>query len=136
MMKILIVDDQAVWRKFHANAIYEIFGKDIILDTADSGQEGYSKILENKNAPYDFILTDMQMESDYLPKMAGEWFIEQVQQLSAYYKTRIIIISAAPMILWTRSSVTVIMKVAGRLSPCAAFCNMEYYLFHNCCRCV
>ena len=98
MMKILIVDDQAVWRKFHANAIYEIFGKDIILDTADSGQEGYSKILENKNAPYDFILTDMQMESDYLPKMAGEWFIEQVQQLSAYYKTRIIIISAAPML--------------------------------------
>ena len=34
------------------------------------------------------------METDYAPKMAGEWLIEQAQTLSFCYKTKIIIISA------------------------------------------
>ena len=37
----------------------------------------------------------MQMESDFLPLMAGEWFIEQIQKMKEYYKTKIIIISAS-----------------------------------------
>ena len=95
MKKVLIVDDQAGWRNFNSNAACEILGKDIILDTASSAQEGYSKLLESKDNPYDYLLTDMQMESDYAPKMAGEWLIEQAKNLSFCYKTKIIIISAS-----------------------------------------
>lgn len=98
MKKFLIVDDQAGWRNFNSGAIYEILGKDIITDTASSAAEGYSKYLENLNNPYEYLITDMQMESDYEPKMAGEWLIEQIQSLTCSYKTKIIIVSAAPMI--------------------------------------
>ena len=83
------------WRKFNSGAVYEVLGQDITLDTASSGQEGYAKILENIKEPYDIILTDMQMETDYEPKMAGDWLIEQIQALPAYYRAKIVIISAS-----------------------------------------
>lgn len=98
MKKILVVDDQSGWRNFNTGAVKEILGKDIILHTASSGKDGYDKILENLKEPYDFIITDMQMETDYSPLMAGEWLIEQIKNLSSYYKTKIIIISASPKI--------------------------------------
>lgn len=98
MKKVLVVDDQLGWRNFNSGVVYEILGKDVILDMAENAQEGYSKLLENKNAPYDYVLTDMQMETDYLPLMAGEWLIEQLQTISSFYKTKVIIISASPNI--------------------------------------
>ena len=96
--KVLVVDDQAGWRKFNSETIFTILGNNIILDTASSGEEGLRKYVESSNDPYDYLLTDMQMESNYYPLMAGEWLIEQVQSLNYSYKTKIIIISAAPMI--------------------------------------
>lgn len=98
MKKVLVVDDQAGWRKFNSETISIILGNNIILDTASSGEEGLRKYMESSNDPYDYLLTDMQMESNYYPLMAGEWLIEQVQSLNYSYKTKIIIISAAPMI--------------------------------------
>ena len=94
MKKVLVVDDQNGWRNFNSKTVYEILGNDIILDTASCAKEGYSKLLESKENPYDFLLTDMQMENDFYPLMAGEWLIEQAQNLSFCYKTKIIIISA------------------------------------------
>ena len=98
MMKVLVVDDQIGWRNFNSQSVYEILGDDTEIDTASSGMEGYSKLLESKDKPYDYLLTDMQMELDYLPKLAGEWLIEQAKNLSFCYKTKIIIISATPQI--------------------------------------
>lgn len=98
MMRVLVVDDQSGWRNFNSQTVLDILGNEAFLDTACSAQEGYSKLLENKNTPFDYLLTDMQMEDDYAPKMAGEWLIEQAQNLPFCYKTKIIIISAAPMI--------------------------------------
>ena len=104
MKKVLIVDDQAGWRNFNTNSVYEVLGKNIILDTASSAKDGYSKLLESKENPYDFLLTDMQMETDYAPKMAGEWLIEQAQNLTFCYRTKIIIISASPKIKYIAES--------------------------------
>ena len=98
MKRILIADDQASWRIFHTNVINEVLKNQVSLDTAESAEEAYSKILENNKTPYDIIITDMQMEEDYTPKMAGEWLIEQIKALNSYYKTKIIIISASPKI--------------------------------------
>ena len=36
----------------------------------------------------------MQMESDFLPFYAGEWFIKQIKFFNEYKNTKIIIISA------------------------------------------
>jgi hypothetical protein len=39
------------------------------------------------------------MESDFLPKLAGEWLVEQIKTYDKYYKnTKIIIVSASPNI--------------------------------------
>ena len=94
MKKVLIADDVLGWQKFHAGAVIKVLGDNTYIDMVSSATEAYEKILENINSPYDFVLTDMQMEDDYSPKYAGEWLIEQIGTLSGYYKTKIIIISA------------------------------------------
>ena len=99
-MKILIVDDVKGWRDYHSYIMNELF-ENANIQTAESARDGYDKLMENNDVPFDIILTDMQMENDFEPKYAGEWFIEQIKTFKNYSKTRIVIISAAyniPMI--------------------------------------
>lgn len=98
MKKLLIVDDSTSWRKYHEAAIRKLFAGAYEIDFAESARAGNEKLYLNEDTPYDVILTDMQMESDFLPLYAGEWFIEQIKNFSAYKNTRIYIISAAPAI--------------------------------------
>lgn len=93
-MKILIVDDIKGWRDYHTFIMKDLF-LNAEIQTAESAREGYDKLLENNEKPFDIILTDMQMEEDFSPKYAGEWFIEQIKTFKNYNKTKICIISAA-----------------------------------------
>lgn len=93
-MKVLIVDDVKGWRDYHSNIIKELFLNAEIL-TADSARSGYDLLLAHNDMPFDIILTDMQMENDFEPKYAGEWFVEQIKTFKNYSGTRIVIISAA-----------------------------------------
>ena len=93
-MKILIVDDIKGWRDYHSYIMNELF-ENAEIQTAESAREGYDKLLENNECPFDIIITDMQMESDFELKYAGEWFIEQIKTFKNYKNTRIVIISAA-----------------------------------------
>ena len=93
-MKILIVDDVKGWRDYHSYIMNELF-ENANIQTAESARDGYDKLMENNDEPFDIIITDMQMENDFEPKYAGEWFIEQVKTFKNYSKTRIVIISAA-----------------------------------------
>ena len=117
-MKILVTDDMKGWRDFNSTVMYELFGENIIVDTAESAFEGYNKVLENNNEPYDIILTDLQMEEDYAPKLAGEWLVEQIKTLSNYYKTKIVMISASYNIRHIADNLGVecIPKSAARVS--------------------
>lgn len=96
-MNILIVDDSFSWQSFHKKIIEEIFLEkgfnDFTIDLASSAKEGYDFILQNSKNPYDFIISDLQMENDYDPKYAGEWFIEQIKTFSSFFNTKIIISS-------------------------------------------
>ena len=82
-MKILIVDDIKGWRDYHSLRVLEVFPEAEII-TAESAREGYDMLLEHNEAPFDIILTDMQMEPDFEPKYAGEWFVEQVKSFKNY----------------------------------------------------
>ena len=93
-MKILIVDDVKGWRDYHSYIMNGLF-ENAEIQTAESARDGYDKLLENNEGPFDIIITDMQMESDFEPKYAGEWFIEQIKTFKNYKNTRIVIISAA-----------------------------------------
>ena len=98
MKKFLIVDDQQAWITFNTAIVNEILGKDVTIHTALSANEAYNLLLENILNPYDYIITDLQMEDSFTPKTAGEWLIEQAKGMSFYAKTNIIIVSAAPFI--------------------------------------
>ncbi len=93
--KFLIVDDSYKWILCHKSAINEIFKNNIEIDTATSAKEGFEKITASIDSPYDFIFTDMQMESDFLPLFAGEWLIEQIQFFNEYKNSKIIAVSAS-----------------------------------------
>lgn len=94
-MRILIVDDSPKWVAYHESAIREIFQTGVEIETALSATQGVEKLTASIDRPYDFILTDMQMEVDYLPLYAGEWFIKQIKFFNEYKDSKIIIISAA-----------------------------------------
>ncbi len=96
MTRILIVDDVAGWIRFHKTNIEYLNLPDIQIDSANSAKEALAKLEVSIDKPYDVIFTDMQMESDFLPKMAGEWLIEQIQMFNEYKNSKIVIISAAP----------------------------------------
>ncbi len=95
MKKILITDDSQSWVKHHFEVIKQLFGDKYEIDTAFSAKQANEKIYLNEDAPYDIIMTDMQMESDFLPLFAGEWLIEQIQKLPKYLNCKIVICSAA-----------------------------------------
>ena len=93
-MKILVVDDIKGWRDFHKAIVEDLF-TDCDIQEADSARNGYDLVMENNSAPFDIIITDMQMEDDFAPKFAGEWLIEQIKTFSRYMNTKVVIISAS-----------------------------------------
>ncbi len=94
MKKVLIVDDSYKWVEYHKSAVEEIFKDEVEIDTTFSAKEGVEKLTLSIDSPYDFIFTDMQMEPDFIPLYAGEWFIKQIKFFNEYKNTKIIIISA------------------------------------------
>lgn len=93
--KILIVDDSRGWLDYHQTVLKDIYGEKFILDTSNSARDGYDMVYNNLGNPYKLIISDLQMEMDYEPKLAGEWFVEQVQKMKEYKNVPIIIISAS-----------------------------------------
>ena len=98
MKRILIADDSPSWLKHHESTIKQIYGGKCSVDTANSAYEANDMLYMNADEPYDIILTDMQMESDFLPLYAGEWLIEQIQKMPEYKNSQIIIVSATTSI--------------------------------------
>ncbi len=121
--RVLIVDDSSKWVLYHKDAIREIFKDGAEIDTASSAQEGVEKITSSIDAPYDFILTDMQMESDFLPLYAGEWFIKQIQFFNEYKNTKIIIISATSNIRQIAEKYSVDYIPKYRCNDLNEYCN-------------
>lgn len=116
MKRILIVDDVPGWVRFHEQNIRHLNIPNIEIDTAISAREALSKLEMSIDNPYDVIFTDLQMESDFLPKYAGEWLIEQIKTFKEYNSTKIVIISASPniRIIAERNQVLYLSKTIAR----------------------
>ena len=116
MKRILIVDDVPGWVRFHEQNIRHLNIPNIEIDTANSAREALSKLEVSIDNPYDVIFTDLQMESDFLPKYAGEWLIEQIKTFKEYKKKKIVIISASPniRIIAERNQVLYLSKTIAR----------------------
>lgn len=118
MKRILIVDDVPGWIRFHKNNIEYLNIQDLEIDTADCAKKALDKIEASIDSPYSTIFTDLQMESDYLPKLAGEWLIEQIRTYKYYNNSKIVIISASPSIqkIAERNNVLYLPKITARNS--------------------
>lgn len=116
MKRILIVDDVPGWVRFHEQNIRHLNIPNIEIDTANSAREALSKLEVSIDNPYDVIFTDLQMESDFLPKYAGEWLIEQIKTFKEYNSTKLVIISASPniRIIAERNQVLYLSKTIAR----------------------
>lgn len=112
----MIVDDVPGWVRFHEQNIRHLNIPNIEIDTAISAREALSKLEVSIDNPYDVIFTDLQMESDFLPKYAGEWLIEQIKTFKEYNSTKIVIISASPniRIIAERNQVLYLSKTIAR----------------------
>jgi len=97
-MRVLIVDDVSGWIRFHRINLEYLNIENLEIDSATSASEALSKIEVSIDNPYDVIFTDLQMESNYLPKLAGEWLVEQIKMFDEYKNSKITIISASPSI--------------------------------------
>lgn len=118
MKRILIVDDVPGWIRFHKNNIEYLNIQDFEIDTADCAKKALDKIEASIDSPYSTIFTDLQMESDFLPKLAGEWLIEQIRTYKYYSNSKIVIISASPSIqrIAERNNVLYLPKITARNS--------------------
>ncbi len=126
MKRILLIDDTPGWVRFHKNNIEYLNLPDIEIDEAFSAKEALSKIETAIDNPYDVIFTDLQMESDFLPYLAGEWLIKQIKTYDKYYKnTKIVIVSASPNIelIAKRNEVLYIPKTVIRNAEAEIYLN-------------
>lgn len=94
MNRILIVDDTKSWLMFHKETLTQLYGDYFQICTADSATEAMDIIRHNQDNPFNIVITDLQMESDYEPKLAGEWLVEQIKAIKEYSRTHIIMVSA------------------------------------------
>lgn len=94
LRKVLIVDDTNAWLIFHQELIHQLYGNIFEITTASSAAEALEIIRKNTSCPFCTIITDLQMEMDYYPELAGEWLIQNIKNIKAYENTNIVIISS------------------------------------------
>lgn len=92
--KILIVDDSKGWLDYHSDVLERLYGDKYELEKAYCARQGYDMVYNNLKEPYSLIVTDLQMELDFEPKHAGEWFVEQVKKMKEYQNVPVILVSA------------------------------------------
>ncbi len=92
--RILIAEDSNEWQRFHSSLLKNYDKYDVDFVICDCAKDALTLVQESLKAPYDIILTDLQMETDFLPDFAGEWLVKQIKTFKEYAKTPVVIISA------------------------------------------
>ena len=92
MKKIFAVDDHIEWLNFYKSILPEYFD-DFSYTTAMSAKEGIKTVDAHPDNYFDFILSDLEMETDTPERCAGMYFIKNI--LHKTDKKKITIISAS-----------------------------------------
>ena len=95
MKRILIAEDSREWQRFHEELLKKYDKVHVEYHIAPSARNAMELAQDSKEKPYDLIISDLQMETEFLPKFAGEWFVENIKDIDEYKKTPIVIVSAA-----------------------------------------
>lgn len=92
--RILIAEDSFEWQRFHSSLLKDYGKNDLEFIIVDNAKDALNKLQSSVSRPYDLIITDLQMETDFLPDFAGEWLVKQIKNLDEYKKTPVVIVSA------------------------------------------
>ena len=108
--RILIAEDSSEWQRFHAEQLRSYNKLNLEFDIASSARDALELAQQNINNPYDLILSDLQMETEFLPEFAGEWFVKNLKNIKEYENTPVVLISATYNIAFIASSLGVEKK--------------------------
>ncbi len=105
--RILIAEDSSEWQRFHASLLksYDKYKLDYLI--VDNAKDALTMAQESLNTPYDMVITDLQMETDFSPEFAGEWLVKQIKTFNQYSKVPIVIVSATYNIAFVAHSLGV-----------------------------
>ena len=122
--RILVAEDNSEWQRFHKSLLENYDKAQVEYRIASSAKEALDIAIKNIDTPFDLILSDLQMESDYLPDFAGEWFIKNLKRIDVYKNVPTIIVSAAYNIAFIASNLGI-----GYLSKRSLVSNPSSYYF-------
>ena len=60
MKKILVVDDVKGWRDYNSNIMYELFGSDIEIKTAECASEAYNILLQEEPIDIKAVMAEIK----------------------------------------------------------------------------
>ena len=92
--RILIAEDSSEWQRFHISLLKNYDKHKVEYVIAGSAKDALTLVQESLNHPYDMVITDLQMETDFSPLFAGEWLVKQIKTYSQYAKIPVVIVSA------------------------------------------
>ena len=92
--RILIAEDSSEWQRFHSSLLKNYDKHELDFVICDCAKDALSLAQESLNAPYDLVITDLQMETDFSPDFAGEWLVKQIRTFKEYLNTPVVIVSA------------------------------------------
>lgn len=93
--RVLIAEDSIQWQNFHKSLLHNYDKFEIEYVVASSAREALDIVETTIEEPFDIVLSDLQMESDFLPDFAGEWFVKNLKNISVYRNKPIVLVSAA-----------------------------------------
>ena len=128
--RILIAEDSSEWQRFHAEQLRSYNKLNLEFDIASSARDALELAQQNINNPYDLILSDLQMETEFLPEFAGEWFVKNLKNIKEYENTPVVLISATYNIAFIASSLGVdyLLKRSIVSSPLSYFFMLDEHL--------
>ncbi len=92
--RILIAEDSPEWQRFHSSLLKQYDRCEISYTIVDCAKDALEIVNKNINEPFDLIITDLQMETDFLPQFAGEWLVKEIKNISCYTNVPVVIVSA------------------------------------------
>ena len=128
--RILIAEDSSEWQRFHAEQLRSYNKLNLEFDIASSARDALELAQQNINNPYDLIVSDLQMETEFLPEFAGEWFVKNLKNIKEYENTPVVLISATYNIAFIASSLGVdyLSKRSIVSSPLSYFFMLDEHL--------
>lgn len=102
--RILIAEDSPEWQKFHKSLLGNYDKHCVEYTFASNARDALKIAIESSCNPFNLVLSDLQMESDFLPEFAGEWFVKNLKNVNEYKNIPIVVISAAYNIAFIASN--------------------------------